>query len=231
MAMTRRTALHDLDLDPNRPLPRRADDGAARRGSDPATRPLTISRSPALDAASLLHLQRVAGNAGVVQMLAADEEEASPVHEVVGRGGGEPLDPETKSTMEGAYGDSFDDVRIHTDATASKSAESVGANAYTVGTDVVFREGHGPGSSDYARNVAHELEHVRQQKDGPVDGTEAGGGIRVSDPSDRFEQAASSKADQVLAGVQTLQADDLAGAAPALQRQADEDEEEDEQGR
>ena len=37
------------------------------------------------------------------------------------------------------------------------------------------------------RTLAHELTHVVQQRSGPVEGTETGGGVRVSDPSDRFD--------------------------------------------
>ena len=92
--------------------------------------------------------------------------------------------------MESAFGTSFGDVRVHTDDRASKSAESVGANAYTVGSDVVFRSGQfNPGTPAGQRTIAHELAHVVQQSQGPVDGTDAAGGIRVSDPSDRFERA------------------------------------------
>ena len=104
--------------------------------------PVAPVRHPALDVASVMRLQRTAGNQGVIQMLAGDEER-SPVHEVVGSGGGTPLDAGTRGSMESAFGTSFEDVRVHTDAQASKSAESVGANAYTVGSDVVFRSGAG----------------------------------------------------------------------------------------
>ena len=41
-----------------------------------------------------------------------------------------------------------------------------------------------------------------QQSQGPVDGSDAGGGIRLSSPSDRFEQAAEQTADQVMSSVQ-----------------------------
>ena len=50
-------------------------------------------------------------------------------------GGGAPLDAGVRAPMESAFGQSFGDVRVHTDEKASKSAESVGANAYTVGND------------------------------------------------------------------------------------------------
>jgi hypothetical protein len=194
---------------------------------DPA-HPVAPGRSPALDASTVLHLQRTAGNQGVLQML-ADDEERSPVHDVVGSGGGSPLDASTRSTMESAFGASFGDVRVHTDDKASSSAESVGANAYTVGSDMVFKKGqYDPGSASGQKTIAHELSHVVQQSKGPVDGTAAPGGIRVSDPSDRFEREADATAEQVLSSVQR-QETPAAGAedqAPSIQRVRREEEEE-----
>jgi hypothetical protein len=219
--------MRDFELDPHghrvqRPDPATAGPNAAGPDAAPA-RPFGPGRSPGLDAASLMHLQRTAGNAGVVQLLAGDEE-ASPVHEVVGSGGGTPLDESTRSTMESAFGASFDHVRVHDDEQASKSAESVGANAYTVGSDVVFRSGqYNPSSAVGQRTLAHELAHVVQQSQGPVDGTDAAGGIRVSDPSDRFERAAEQTADDVMASVQTSRVTASAGsAAPVAQLEEDE---------
>lgn len=221
---------------------RQRDAEAAHAGHVHAPAP---GRSPALDAASIMHLQRTAGNAGVVQLLAGEEEAASPVHDVVGSGGGTPLDAGTRSTMEAAFGQSFEDVRIHTDERASRSAEAVGANAYTVGSDVVFRSGQFDTSSATGqRTLAHELTHVVQQRSGPVDGTEAPGGIRLSDPGDRFERAAEASADQVMASVQQLRAEPAAsasaqpvaqleedpGAVPAIQRETAPEEEEEPMG-
>lgn len=171
--------------------------------------------------ASLLHLQRTAGNASVVQMLAEEgsipaEEERSPVHDVIGRGGGTPLDESTRSSMESRFGQDFSDVRVHTDSKASQSAEAVGANAYTVGNEMVFRSGHFDASSPTGqRTLAHELSHVVQQRSGPVDGTEAAGGIRLSDPSDRFERAADQTADHVMSGSGAPSAASGAGGASA----------------
>ena len=192
--------MHDYELDvanrQSRPAPDRADADRSA-GSGPASPgPL----GPHHDAASLMHLQRTAGNAGVVQLLAEDEgAENSPVHDVVGKGGGTPLDEGTRSSMESRFGQGFGDVRVHTDGQASRSAESVGANAYTVGSDIVFRSGQFDTSSPTGqRTLAHELTHVVQQRSGPVDGTDAPGGIKLSDPSDRFEQAAEQTASQVM---------------------------------
>lgn len=182
--------------------------------------------------ASLLHLQRMAGNASVVQMLAEEgaiaggEEERSPVHDVIGKGGGSPLDEGTRSTMESKFGQDFSDVRIHTDAKASQSAEAVGANAYTVGNEMVFRSGHFDSSSPTGqRTLAHELSHVVQQRSGPVDGTEAAGGIRLSDPSDRFERAADQTADKVMSGPAPAPSASAAGGTSVQLEEADEGEE------
>ena len=226
--------MHEFEREGPHAAPRREPEtnaGRTREAGSPAT---GTRAGGAMDAASISHLQRTVGNAAVVQLLASDED-ASPVHDVVS-GGGQALDAGTRSDMESAFGDSFGDVRIHTDPAASASAESVGANAYTVGSDIVFRSGHGPGSPTFQRDVAHELTHVQQQKAGPVDGSDAGGGIRVSDPSDRFEQAASARADEIVGGLSaqrtvqstndTLQRDAEDGAAMPVQRDAVEEEEE-----
>jgi hypothetical protein len=187
-----------------------------------------VGRPPSLDAGSMLRLQRTAGNQGVLQML-ADDEERSPVHDVVGSGGGSPLDASTRSTMESAFGTSFGDVRLHTDERASRSAEAVGANAYTVGNDVVFKSGqYEPGSESGQKTIAHELSHVVQQSQGPVDGTPAPGGIRVSNPSDRFEREADATAERVLSSVQREEApeEEELQMLPAVQREEVPEEEE-----
>lgn len=191
--------MHDYELDlANRPSHPAPDKVEADRSA--GATPAAPIRGPHHDAASLMHLQRTAGNAGVVQLLAEDEATAqSPVHDVVGKGGGTPLDEGTRASMEDRFGQGFGDVRVHTDSRASRSAESVGANAYTVGSDIVFRSGQFDTSSTTGqRTLAHELTHVVQQRSGPVDGSDAPGGIKLSDPSDRFEQAADQTASQVM---------------------------------
>jgi hypothetical protein len=127
------------------------------------------------------------------------EEDRSPVHDVVNSGGGNPLDNATRADMESRFGQNFGDVRVHTDGAAHESARSVNAQAYTVGSDIVFQQDKfDPGSDSGRHMLAHELTHVVQQRSGPVDGTETGGGIKLSDPSDRFEREASANADHVM---------------------------------
>ena len=155
-------------------------------------------RSDVLDSAGILGLQRAVGNSGVGAML---EEERSPVHDVVNSGGGSPLTPDVKEEMQGRLGHDFSDVRVHNDSRAHESAQSVNAHAYTVGSNVVFqRDKYDPGSAEGKTMLAHELTHVIQQRSGPVDGSDSGGGIKVSDPSDRFEREASANAEKVMSG-------------------------------
>jgi hypothetical protein len=96
----------------------------------------------------------------------------------------------------------------------------VNAHAYTVGSNVVFqRDKYDPSSSDGKVMLAHELTHVVQQRSGPVEGSSAPGGIKVSDPSDRFEREASANAEQAMAASAPVAAPT---AGTPVQRDADE---------
>ena len=193
-----------------------------------AHRAVADHRPDTLGTRSVMHLQREAGNSSVGSLL---QEEKSPVLDVVGRGGGQALDKDTRAHMEGAMGHDFSDVRVHSGGEAAKSAVSVQASAYTVGNDIVLGNSIDTGSDAGKRTLAHELTHVVQQRSGAVDGTPQAGGISVSDPSDRFEQAAEANADRVMATGHEghdhgSHADgDTASAAAAVQRQEEPPEE------
>jgi hypothetical protein len=176
-------------------------------------------RLDALSPQAMLGLQRTAGNAALAQRAGAAEEETSPVHQVVGSGGGSPLPTDTRSAMEERLGSDFSDVRVHTDGAAHESAVSVNAQAYTVGSHIVFqRDRFDPSTADGQLMLAHELTHVMQQRSGPVDGTDRGDGVRVSHPSDRFERDAAANAERVMTAPPAAPAE----AAPAIQRSTDE---------
>ncbi|RLV66710.1 DUF4157 domain containing protein [Streptomyces sp. CBMAI 2042] len=161
-------------------------------------------------------LQRSIGNAALAQMIedqrhvhdpsrsrpdtpAATESEAntpvqrSSVHDVL-RSPGRPLAEPVRTEMELRLGEGFESVRIHDGASAARSASEIGARAYTSGDHVVL----GQGGTD-KHTLAHELTHVIQQRQGPVTGTDTGSGLRVSDPSDRYERAAEANATAALA--------------------------------
>ncbi|MFJ2345966.1 eCIS core domain-containing protein [Streptomyces antimycoticus] len=203
-------------------------------------RAAATGRTEVLGPSGMSTLQRTVGNSAVRAAIQRDAERGeesegrSSVHDVVASGGGEPLDTDTRGDMEARLGADFGDVRVHTGSAAHESAKEVGAHAYTVGNNVVFqRDAYDPSSHQGSTTLAHELTHVIQQRSGPVDGTEAPGGIRVSDPSDRFEQEASANAERVMAEPSPAPAPAPAPAAaapstaaPPVQRQeADEDEE------
>lgn len=206
--------LHELDR--LTPVTRRAPE--PQRPVEPA--PLLPTPS------AVISLQRMAGNESVSALLSDEREEHSPVRDVVGSGGGSPMESGTRSFMEERMGADFSDVRIHTGAKADESARSISAQAYTVGSDVVFRSGAYQPDSDSGRHVlAHELAHVVQQKAGPVEGTPAPGGISISSPSDQFEQAAERSAASVMSSETASPAPAAAGAPVTAQRASEEEEE------
>lgn len=85
------------------------------------------------------------------------------VHSVL-RSAGQPLDAATRAFFEPRFGYDFSRVRIHADARAAESARAVGAAAYAVGSDIVFRNGlYSPGTEAGRALLAHELTHVIQQ--------------------------------------------------------------------
>ncbi len=185
-----------------------------------AGRAAAHGRSDVLDADSILGLQRTAGNGAVTSLM---EEERSPVHDVV-NSGGRPLEPEVRRDMESRLGHDFSDVRVHDDSAAAASASAVNAHAYTVGSNVVFqRDKYDPASTEGRTTLAHELTHVVQQRSGPVDGSSAPGGIKVSDPSDRFEREAAANADRVMASPAPVQTAAVSEPGPSVQRHAEEE--------
>lgn len=141
--------------------------------------------------AAVLSLQRAAGNAAVAGLV-----ERSPIFDVIARPAPS-LGSSIRRDMEQTLGHDFSDVRVHTGTQAAESARSVGATAYTVGSNVVLGDGASLAGSAGRGLLAHELTHVVQQRQGPVDGTPAPGGIKVSDPSDRFEREADEIGRQV----------------------------------
>jgi len=97
--------------------------------------------------ASILGLQHAAGNLAVSQVLKSSALRAPStlngvppiVQSVLTSGGGLPLEPAVRDSMESRFGQDFSQVRVHIDARAAQSARVVDAVAYTYGHDVVLR--------------------------------------------------------------------------------------------
>jgi outer membrane protein OmpA-like peptidoglycan-associated protein len=98
--------------------------------------------------------------------LSRDEAEpAPPSVDAVLREPGHALDTPDRLFMEARFGHDFSAVRVHTGASATTSAQAIGAHAYTVGHHIAFDEGrYRAGAPEGRRLLAHELAHVLQQR-------------------------------------------------------------------
>ena len=120
---------------------------AARRNADHESRSSTPENA-------VLALQRHAGNHAVGRLIAA-------------RGSARPLPPLFRREMEARLGTDLQSVRIHDDAEANRQAASLGAQAVTVGDDIVFGEGRFvPDTMAGRQLIGHELAHMVQQRRG-----------------------------------------------------------------
>jgi hypothetical protein len=118
--------------------------------------------------------------------------------------------------MDARFGHNFGDVRVHTDAQAADSARSVGALAYTVGSDVVFGAGqYTPERGSGQRLIAHELAHVVQQRTARPDVQTK---LSIGPAGDRFEREAEAVAERVTNSAQPASVSERAEAR--LQRAA-----------
>jgi Domain of unknown function (DUF4157) len=90
--------------------------------------------------------------------------ETARVPPVVARPG-EPLSAPDRAFFEPRLDADLSNVRVHADAAAAHSAETLGARAYVFGSDIVFGAGeYRPESPAGRRLLAHELAHVLQQR-------------------------------------------------------------------
>jgi hypothetical protein len=103
------------------------------------------------------------------------------------RGGGQPLPPDLQTEIENAMGTDFGKVRVHTDRRADALNNSVGAQAFTVGHDLFFKQGeYQPRRRVGQELLSHELTHVLQQRIGSKNihtkQTPKLGSISIADP-------------------------------------------------
>lgn len=94
-------------------------------------------------------------------------------------GPGQPLPAVVQRKMESLFGTSFADVRVH----VGLQARQIGAQAFTLGTDLYFAPGqYDPASAHGQRLLGHELTHVVQQRAGRVRNPFGSGVAVVQDP-------------------------------------------------
>jgi hypothetical protein len=110
--------------------------------------------------------------------------------------GGQPLAAETRAIMEPRFGFDFGQIRIFSGDDAMEGARGLGAEAYTMGTNIVFGAGqYAPDTEAGQRLLAHELTHVVQQSR-----SQGGGNALVSQSSDAAEREADNAARHVASG-------------------------------
>ena len=83
------------------------------------------------------------------------------------KGSGQTLPGETKSFMESSFGQDFGDVHVHASSESDSLNRSIGARAFTNGSDIFMRSNeYNPDSTQGKELLAHELTHVVQQTGG-----------------------------------------------------------------
>jgi hypothetical protein len=127
----------------------------------------------------ILNLQQSAGNRAVGQLLARAAQESS-----------QRLDESVRVPIEQSLGANLDRVRVHSGASSNAAAESLGARAYTIGSDV-YLGSDAQHLSPQKRNqlLAHEAVHTVQQGGRPV---AIQGKMEVSHPGDSAEVEAEN---------------------------------------
>jgi hypothetical protein len=180
--------------------------------------------------ASVLALQRAAGNRAVSALVGAP----GPARAGEPSGlAGQPLAPDVAADLGRRLGADLSTVRVHTDDHAAASALSLGAAAYTAGTDIVFARGqYEPNTGEGRRLLAHELAHVLQLRGSAGNGSAGNGSAsngsagrgpaRPAGPAaDEHERAADRVARDALAGV--LPPAPLTRPGPAVRMEAKSD--------
>jgi hypothetical protein len=112
----------------------------------------------------VLQRKPVAGSASArAGAVAAPASAAASVRQALASPG-RPLAGELRAFLESRLQMDLSPVRVHTGAEADASARVLGARAYTLGPDLVFRRGaYAPATTEGRRLLAHELVHVAQQ--------------------------------------------------------------------
>lgn len=171
---------------------------------------------------TLNRLQQTVGNTAVQRVLAQrsssgpaelDDQTASAITSRLGQGGA--LDTQMSNRAGSVMGADFSGVNVHTGTDADQLSRQLGAKAFTVGSDIFFRDGaYSPHTHEGQHLLAHELTHVVQQGSGAV-GVQSK--MSVNDPQDQYEVEADSVADQVM-----NQPDDAAPEGVQLQEEEEE---------
>src|SRR5262249_29943350 len=134
----------------------------------------------------------------------------SPVHAAL-RTPGQPLDAATRAALEPRFSHDFSGVRIHADGPSADAARSIGATAFTLGSDIVLGVDRTALQGEAGRRLlAHELAHVVQQGSSP-----SGATLRRDGPPDPpLKEATKEDATEAVAGGLKTVADQASKSEP-----------------
>ena len=137
-------------------------------------------------------MQKQAGNSAVASVLAPSRGDL--VRSVIDSPG-RPMDSGVVDMVRGATGDDASGIQVHEGPDAAEAAHSVEAEMFASGNHIVAPKGLDITTREGAFKTVHEVHHiVNQQAKGPVEGTDTGDGLKISDPGDRHEQEADQAA-------------------------------------
>lgn len=198
-------------------LPAHAATCAQGRSGSGTLPPHPATESRTSSAAPMQAANRSAGAASVRSAQRATPSPRADVHAfqppadfLTQSGRGDPLPTSLRLHMERYFGDDLSAVRVHT----GPEAESIGALAFTLGTDIYFAPSQYQPHTQYGRELlGHELTHVLQQREGRV-GNPFGDGIAVVQDNELEAEADAHgrEAAKLQIGHRGY------GGAPALQR-------------
>lgn len=169
-------------------------------------------------------LQQIAGNTAVSGLFSSHQVQREPTTDESGflsskinraiqlaRGTGSPLPQSLREKMEEQYRTDFSAVRLHTDSQADQLSQQLNARAFTIGSDIFFKNGvYAPGTSQGNQTLHHELTHVQQQ------GRASDGALKLGSVHTPQEREADRMAHQVKNVI-----GETSGAMGTVQREMD----------
>jgi hypothetical protein len=166
----------------------------------------------------ILPLQEKAGNRAVSDLFQSRQVQREPLTDSSGtlkqeissaiqgaRGSGTPMPQPLQEKMERHHQTGLGAVRLHTGPRADQLSRQLSARAFTVGSDIFFKDGaYSPDTSQGQKTLHHELTHVVQQGGKAPGGSLKLGGVNTPQEQ-QADQAARSAAASAPASDGTLQ--------------------------
>lgn len=149
----------------------------------------------------ILFLQKTAGNKAVQRIMQTGLQRSNDPDpaELISRANSDPwnkLDENVRKPIEQSSGEDLGNVKVHSGPASDAAAESLGARAYTIGSNIHIGREAGNGNETVRRQIlAHEAVHTIQQGSR---GAAMQSKMRVSSPGDAAEAEADHIAKSII---------------------------------